>query len=194
MGRWSWSSRSTVEECKTIDIFWLNRHGYLAGYVSGVIEWNSALRGKSSVGVKVSIDKEYKWKSYMRLTYSYTNPRTDEKSDYDYMVPIVSTACNFGSVRHWFICQLEVNGRTCNRRVAKLYLPPGGRYFGCRHCYNLTYQCQKEHDKKVDLILKNPAYMDHLGEMVKAGNVKAALLVMKAFFRREEQNKKLFGL
>jgi hypothetical protein len=28
--------------------------------------------------------------------------------------------------------------------VGKLYLPPGGRYFGCRHCYNLTYtSCQE---------------------------------------------------
>jgi hypothetical protein len=30
--------------------------------------------------------------------------------------------------------------------VAKLYLPPGGDYYGCRHCYNLTYQsCRDSH-------------------------------------------------
>jgi hypothetical protein len=28
--------------------------------------------------------------------------------------------------------------------VSKLHLPPGGRYFGCRHCYDLTYtSCQE---------------------------------------------------
>jgi hypothetical protein len=30
------------------------------------------------------------------------------------------------------------------RRVAKLYLPPGGRYFGSRQAYGLTYtSCQE---------------------------------------------------
>jgi hypothetical protein len=28
--------------------------------------------------------------------------------------------------------------------VGKLYLPPGGRYYGCRHCHELTYtRCQE---------------------------------------------------
>jgi hypothetical protein len=27
---------------------------------------------------------------------------------------------------------------SCNRRVGKHYLPPGARYFGCRHCYDFT--------------------------------------------------------
>lgn len=37
-------------------------------------------------------------------------------------------------------------GVRCGRRVRKLYLPPGGRYFGCRHCYRLTYtSCQESH-------------------------------------------------
>jgi hypothetical protein len=32
------------------------------------------------------------------------------------------------------------------RRVGKLYLPPGARYFGCRLCYDLTYtSCQESH-------------------------------------------------
>ncbi len=30
--------------------------------------------------------------------------------------------------------------------VGVLYLG-GGKYFGCRHCYNLTYECQKESGK-----------------------------------------------
>jgi hypothetical protein len=28
--------------------------------------------------------------------------------------------------------------------VGCLYLPPGGKCFGCRHCYNLTYESQQE--------------------------------------------------
>jgi hypothetical protein len=35
--------------------------------------------------------------------------------------------------------------------VGKLYLPPSGGYFGCRHCYHLTYtSCQKS--RKLDRV------------------------------------------
>jgi hypothetical protein len=193
MGRWSYSSRNTVEECRTIDIFWLKRHGYLYGYVSGVIEWNSVLSGKSSVGVVVSIDRQYKWKSYLRLTYSITSDRADDKTDFDYTIPLVSTPCNYGGIRYWFICPLEANGRPCNRRVAKLFLPPGGRYFGCRHCYNLTYKCQKEHNKKVDFLLKNPALLDRMCDHVELLDIKSLMRLTKAAMKMEEKYRKLLG-
>ncbi len=38
-----------------------------------------------------------------------------------------------------------VSGGVCGRRVGVLYL--GENRFGCRHCYNLTYECQKESGK-----------------------------------------------
>ncbi len=39
---------------------------------------------------------------------------------------------------------MVIEGRPCGRRVGKLYLPSGGRYYGCRHCYRLTYtSCQE---------------------------------------------------
>ena len=56
---------------------------------------------------------------------------------------LTSGFCNFGGYRWWFICPLVVNGNVCGRRVGALYLG-GEEYFGCRHCYNLTYECQKE--------------------------------------------------
>jgi hypothetical protein len=53
-------------------------------------------------------------------------------------VPLEWTACNFGGERPWFICP----GAGCGRRVAVLYGP--GRYFLCRHCYDLCYESQRE--------------------------------------------------
>ena len=50
------------------------------------------------------------------------------------------TACNFGGERPWFICP-DVR---CGRRVAVLYGP--GRYFLCRHCYDLVYESQRENE------------------------------------------------
>jgi hypothetical protein len=46
--------------------------------------------------------------------------------------------------------------------VGKLYLPPPARYFGCRHCHDLTYTSCQEHDKRVDAFRRNPELMDAL--------------------------------
>jgi hypothetical protein len=37
---------------------------------------------------------------------------------------------------------------------------PGGRYFGCRICYRLTYRSVQEHDKRVDALRRNPAALN----------------------------------
>ena len=64
----------------------------------------------------------------------------------DYQVSVTTTPLPWGGLRWWFICPLTVNGCYCGRRVGKLYLPPGGRYFGCRRCYDLTYtSCNESH-------------------------------------------------
>ncbi|WP_390915194.1 hypothetical protein [Pseudosulfitobacter sp. SM2401] len=57
-------------------------------------------------------------------------------------VPVIYTPCHYGGQRPYFRCPGVVNGRHCNRRVAKLYA--GGKYFLCRHCYNLAYTSQSE--------------------------------------------------
>jgi hypothetical protein len=71
-----------------------------------------------------------------------------------YNIPVVTTPCNYGSHRHWFLCP----NSSCHRRSRKLYLSPHG--FLCRKCLDLAYksQCQCELsriiDKKWDLIHK----------------------------------------
>ena len=80
----------------------------------------------------------------VRLIYTLTDKRTGEKVDLDYRVYLETTPLPWGGVRYWFSCPLVTNGLRCTRRVGCLYLPPGGRYFGCRHCYNLTYTSSQE--------------------------------------------------
>jgi hypothetical protein len=79
---------------------------------------------------------------YIRFQYTQTDRHSGEKTELDYKVRLEWTACHFGGRRWWFICPLVVNGRACNRRVGVLYLD-GGKYFGCRHCYDLTYESSK---------------------------------------------------
>ncbi|MCA9947859.1 MAG: hypothetical protein KC449_30465, partial [Anaerolineales bacterium] len=62
--------------------------------------------------------------------------------------------CNFGGHRYWFICPLTANGRYCGRRVGKLYLAPGSRYFACRHCQNLTYRSSQESSPAINALKK----------------------------------------
>jgi hypothetical protein len=77
---------------------------------------------------------------------AYTATRDGVAEPLWYAVRLQRTRVRGGGLRWWFTCPLAVNHRPCGQRVGKLYLPPGGRYFGCRHCHGLTYtSCQEGH-------------------------------------------------
>lgn len=144
MGRYSF--RDTVEDCKSISVFWLNKYNYFRGYNAGGMRWtNYAGEETGSIGFSVSIDG---YAGIIRFQYTHTSRFTNEKTDLGYEVGLVSTPCRYGGKRWWFICPLD----GCGRRVAVLY--SGGKYFGCRHCYDLTYEsCQDSH--KFDSMFKS---------------------------------------
>ena len=47
----------------------------------------------------------------------------------DYRIRLVTTEQTYGGRRWWFLCPLARQDGGPPRRVAKLYLPPGGSYF-----------------------------------------------------------------
>ena len=96
---------------------------------------------KNSIGIGVFIDE---YEKYARFYYTVSDRNSGEKTDYDYKVQLTTTPCNFGGVRYWFICPLSKKGVYCGRSVGKLYCPPGANYYGCRHCYNLSYESRNE--------------------------------------------------
>ena len=51
----------------------------------------------------------------------------------------------FGGLRWWFLCPLVGDNGLCGRLAVKLYLPPGpdAVWFGCRHCYGLSYRSRQ---------------------------------------------------
>ncbi|MFW2545670.1 hypothetical protein ACN2XU_23870 [Primorskyibacter sp. 2E107] len=55
---------------------------------------------------------------------------------------ITRADCHLGGARPYFICPGVIAGHACNRRVGKLFA--GGRYFLCRHCYDVAYGSQSE--------------------------------------------------
>lgn len=61
-----------------------------------------------------------------------------------YRVSLTSVTLPSGGRRWYFRCPIVVQGRPCDRRTMKLYLPPGGLVFGCRDCHGLTYTSSQE--------------------------------------------------
>lgn len=185
MGRWRWNKKTTVEECKSISTTFLRDHGYLSGYGWGGMKWTNAMGEETgSIGFTVQANE---WDGEIRFQYTQTDAHTNEKENLDYTARLTATSCNYGGKRWWFICPLVVGGRFCQRRVLKLYLG-GGKYFGCRHCYNLTYQSVQEHDAKVDALLKNPDLL--LRATRNPNDLGMNLIALKAMFKLEEKKRK----
>ena len=185
MGRWRWSIRTTIEECRYLGITEMARAGIFRKGPGSfwTSRWaNADGQDEASLGYRVTSTPG--GGLALRLTYTITDSTTGGKAPLEYAVEIIATPCHFGGVRYWFRCPLVRNGVPCGGRVGRLYLPPGGRYFGCRTCYNLTYRSAKEHDKRVDALVKNPELLlSHL----KGGNIKGSLLTLKALLKIEEK-------
>lgn len=64
-------------------------------------------------------------------------------------VRVVSTKCNYGGLRKWFVCP------QCGRRVGALYRKPLLTKFLCRHCQNLTYRLAMYHRSRLEGFYKN---------------------------------------
>ena len=136
-GGWTrWADRKyTVEECVALAADqWASMPSS-----SGVLRWNN-----SSAGYTFFRDR-----LLLRVNYSVFRVLTQQQEDFDYFIRLVTTQPRFGGLRWWFVFPLVVNGVPCNRCVGKLYLAPGGRYFGCRHCYRLTYS-SRQASRKAD--------------------------------------------
>ncbi len=135
-------SKTEADDCKKIEIWWLLRDiKEKGGYKYTTVSWGEN-GSRGSISIQVSVWDEEK---YARFIYTQTDNSTGEKKDFDYKVPIVETPCHLGGTRYWFKCSLYKSGQYCGRRVGVLY--KDGDWFGCRHCYDLTYSSRKNNNK-----------------------------------------------
>lgn len=100
-------------------------------------------RGREAIprGRYITIAYRVAWENEPTITLQYPGPRGEEVE-----LPILvhSTPTQFGGERWWFSCPATPGGVTCDRRVSKLFLPPGEEDFGCSICHNLTYLSSRE--------------------------------------------------
>ena len=141
-GRYSGCGKATVEDGLTLDINKLVREGIIrpGQWCSGTRRWTWVATGEEvgSIGYEANLtDPCHTW---FRLHY-----RADGEPQ-DYQITLDTTRPNYGGRRWWFLCPARGD------RVAKLYLPPGGRIFACRMAYGLAYRSQREraHDRALN--------------------------------------------
>jgi hypothetical protein len=127
------NTKSTTNECQSIDVRYLHRNDLLQPGRSFSLRWSRAGRQTGSIGGVAY------WNQVI-LFYRYRRGPGGEWQDVKETVELDWTPCNFGGERPWFICP----GAGCGRRVAVLYGP--GHYFLCRHCYDLPYESQNENE------------------------------------------------
>jgi hypothetical protein len=135
-GNWyRYDKKITTGECHSVDVRYLHREGLLQSGHRFSLRWSRAGRETGSIGGAVEGSDRPR---QVLLFYRHRSGSGAEWEDVQELVHLSWTACNFGGERPWFICP----GVGCGRRVAILHGP--GRYFLCRHCYDLVYESQWE--------------------------------------------------
>ncbi len=130
----------TVEDSLVLDLNFILRkeHGGITPRTS-MLRWlrNDELVSSLEYRIIDSLGR-----TILELAYKHNGESIRER------IELFCTPQPYGNVRWWMRCPILLgNGKTCNRRCYKMYLPPGQKYFGCRTCMRLTYQSSKDSHK-----------------------------------------------
>lgn len=136
MGRYYDYKKEEADYFKKVSIKFFKKYGYLDhGLMSGGITFSRNGEETGNISIEAILSQ---YEECIKFSYTQTDRDTGERKDFDYKVQLTTTPCNFGGVRYWFICPLSRNYQYCGKRVGVLY--KAGDYFGCRHCYDLSYE------------------------------------------------------
>lgn len=139
MGRYYWIKRDTVEGSQNFTIGFLKKHKYLdRGNKFGNINWSINGSPTGSISIITYMDEI----SRVNLDYTITNNSTGKKRFANYDVRLVSTACNFGGKRWWFLCW------NCTSKTTTIYRSDHDKFL-CRKCANLAYESQNKNRRSL---------------------------------------------
>jgi hypothetical protein len=152
VGRSRGNGKLRIEDCDCFDAVVLNRTGVFSSPFESRWTYQFGRSGNTVSytvvelpGVVMGLHIEQN--EYLETSWIRPSAR--------YLVEVTSSRCTFGGRRFWFRCPMTRDGVSCDRRVLRLYLPPGGQMLGCRHCYDLRHQSCQTHDKRVDVLAKD---------------------------------------
>src|SRR5262245_13561664 len=172
---WRSAKKATVEECLALDANRWMREGILKAGVRLSGGWRWLYHGGKENNIRYEADTREPARPFVRLSYTVTRAGTEKRQALASRVALTTTR-----PRWWFVCPLVVRDCPCERRVGKLYLPPGGRYFGCRHCHELTYTSAQTHDGRVPALRRDPELLAAILENPQGTSVHQLILAMKA--------------
>jgi len=173
------AKRLTVEECLALNISDLARAGVFRTEPSipCSIQWTDP-SGKEIRRLPFRYLGANGDDLALRFVYIVAGEPSGAQVTVDETVKVTTTRCHFGGRRYWLMCPFVWNGIACRKRVRKLYLPPGAHHFGCRACYNLSYESAQTHDKRLDALLRLPP--DEFGRVLTSDNLRHGLLALRA--------------
>jgi hypothetical protein len=196
-GRWGdHIPATTVEECRAVDLGELVRGRDPAPGASGVLRWFRGDEEVASIGFELvaavsgglAVRFRYTWTAGSAAPLPVTLDVELERA----VIPR-------GGWRWWGRCPLACDGVACRRRVKKLYFAPGSPYLGCRPCHRLAYTSSREHDRRVDALLRDPRALGRLvanrgrASITQLGLALKALTVLQTrddrWFRRFERRR-----
>ena len=137
---WQGSRRTRVEDCLSLSVASLLRAKALVPGARTSGTWCWTYEGEPAAHATVGYEADLRdpADAWLRLRYRAGGEPVDHR------VRLAATRPTYGGLRWWFVCPLARRDGGPPRRVAKLHLPPGGRYFGSRAAHGLTYaSCQE---------------------------------------------------
>jgi hypothetical protein len=139
---WRPEKKTTAEECLHVDANRFTRAGVFraATRQTGAVSWPESRIGVAPAVLVFTADMADPCGPSVRLLY-FPEPGGDLV---ECRLRLLPTPPHFGGLRWWFACPMQTEQGECGRRVGKLYLPPGGRHFGCRRCHDLRYISSQE--------------------------------------------------
>lgn len=150
-GRYEFSMKTTVDECRALDVHDFHDEGRLTPGERGTCAWSQNGEEVATIGWQVTGTEDH---PQLWLKYAAAE-RGGSEHEISYATPITHTECNFGGERPWFECPGPPQ-EDCGERVGKLYKPPGELRFLCRHCYDLAYESQQRQGEMVFEDLSKP--------------------------------------
>jgi hypothetical protein len=137
-------------ECPAIDLGRILDNWRRTGAENGICSWFDPATGRDDGRVTFQLESRHIG-PILRLTYVLAGESIEDA------IPLQSTVPRFGGRTWWFSCPMaREDGQRCSRRVAKLYLPSGGR-LGCRACHSLVYLTSRE-SHRWDLLIRRAGW------------------------------------
>ncbi len=137
----SFHKKTTVEDCHVLTVQAFKPFMDIDPSHVGTMTWT---RGEEKEYVASISFRRVETAAGLAFRFLYTSGKGENARAMDYLVQAVKVVPHFGGARWYFLCPLVRDGAPCRHRVDKLFLPPGGVYFGCRECYGLTYESAQE--------------------------------------------------